>query len=438
MGYFEKRHIGDIVSRFGSLSAIQSLFTTGLVEAVLDGLMAVTVFIMMYLYSPSLTMLILAVTVISFIIHLFFYYPNRRLTAESIIASASEETAFLESIHSVQTIKLFNHESNRENLWLNRFSDVVNLNITKGRLGLWEGGIIGIISGLEGILVVYFGALSVLEQQLTVGMLLAFMAYKAQFSSSISGLISKIFSFMMLSLHLERLSDITLEEKEEDHQETGLSLSKEIRGELVLKDICFRYSENSVEVLNNINLHIKSGESIALVGPSGCGKTTLMKIILGLLKPTSGTMYLDGVDVSHLSLSEYRKYFGAVMQDDTLMSGTVLENLTLFEPGVDTDVLRECCRLACILDDIEALPMGFHALVGDMGNSFSGGQLQRLFLARALYKAPTILCLDEATSHLDQQNEALVNTHINSLNLTRIIIAHRQETIDSVERIAYL
>lgn len=434
MSYFEKRHIGDITSRFGSLSAIRNILTTGLIEALIDGMTAIIVLIMMYLYNPMLATIVLGVVIISFLIQLLFYYPNRRITEESIIAEAKEDTTFLESIRAIQTIKLFTNESERQNTWLNRYADVINTNIRLGKLDIAEDTLNNIIFGLESIFVLYFGALIVMEGNLTIGMLLAFIAYKGQFTTSITRFIDNILSFKLLGLHLERLSDITLQEKE-INQEKIKKDNSNIKGNIKLDNVSFRYSDSSNWILYNVSFEINEGESVAIVGPSGCGKTTLLKIILGLLKPTSGIIYLDGIDINHLSLNDYRKNFGAVMQNDALLSGTLLENITLFDAKYDEDLLIECCELSCIQDDIDTLPMGYHSLVGDMGSNFSGGQLQRIFLARALYKQPKILCLDESTSHLDKNNESWINENISDLSITRVVIAHRKETIESVDRI---
>ncbi|UIP28076.1 peptidase domain-containing ABC transporter [Photobacterium sp. TLY01] len=435
--YFEKRHVGDIVSRFGALSAIRETLTTGLVEAVIDGVMAVVVLVMMFLYSPLLATVVLGIVLFSFLIQLAFYYPNRRITEENIMAEAKEDTAFLESIRAIQTIKLFGQESNRQNLWLNHYAEVINTNIRLGKLSIAENTLNTVLLGIESILVIYFGALIVIDGNLTVGMLIAFIAYKGQFTSSMAGLIDHVLNFKLLSLHLERLSDITLQEKEPVGYSTPLPKSA-FRGGIRLENISFRYADTSDAVLTDVCMEIAPGESVAIVGASGCGKTTLLKIILGLLKPTSGRIYLDGIDMNDIPLSEYRRYFGSVMQNDMLLSGTVTENITLFESNYDENRVRECCRMACIRDEIEALPMGYHALVGDMGNSFSGGQLQRLFLARALYQSPKILCLDESTSHLDKSNEHWINDNIKTLTMTRIMIAHRAETISTADRVIQL
>ncbi|NOI06228.1 peptidase domain-containing ABC transporter [Vibrio anguillarum] len=436
LSYFEKRHVGDIVSRFGSLSSIRELFTTGLIETIIDGMMAVVVVIMMYLYNPMLATLVLGFVIVSFIIQILFYYPNRQITEESIVASAKEDSSFLESIRAIQTIKLFSHEHARQNNWLNRYAEVINTDIRLGKLRITEDTLTSLLSGLESILVVYFGALAVMENDLTVGMLLAFIAYKNQFTSSMIAFIDNIISFKLLGLHLERLSDIALEERE---RSGGLKvIPTHMEGHLKVENLSFRYADNTEWVLKSVSFEIKPGECVAITGPSGCGKTTLMKLILGLLKPTRGTIFFNGIDISTLNLSEYRACIGSVMQNDSLLSGTLTENITMFDTNFNERKMIESCRMACIADDIALLPMGYHSLVGDMGNTFSGGQLQRLFLARALYKSPTLLCLDESSSHLDENNEVSINTNLAQFEVTKVIVAHRKETIKQANRVIEL
>ena len=436
LSYFEKRHVGDIVSRFSSLGSIRELFTTSLIETFIDGMMAIVVIFMMYLYNPILSSLVLGFVVTSFVIQIVFYYPNRQITEESIVASAKEDSSFLESIRAIQTIKLFSHESARQNNWLNRYAEVINTDIRLGKLRITEDALTGILSGLESILVVYFGALAVMENDLTVGMLLAFIAYKNQFTSSMAAFIDNMISFKLLGLHLERLSDIALEERERSGG--SKAIPTHTKGHLKVENLSFRYADNTEWVLESVSFEIKPGECVAITGLSGCGKTTLMKLMLGLLKPTLGTIYFNGVDISKLNLSEYRANIGSVMQNDSLLSGTLTENITMFDTNFDEQKMIESCKMACIADDITQLPMGYHSLVGDMGNTFSGGQLQRLFLARALYKSPTLLYLDESSSHLDENNEMLINSNLAQFEVTKVIVAHRKETIQQADRVIEL
>ncbi|WP_122032547.1 peptidase domain-containing ABC transporter [Aliivibrio sp. EL58] len=433
MNYFEKRHIGDVISRFSSMSSIKELLTTGVIESIIDGLMATVVLLMMFLYSQKLTFLVIFVVLVSFLIQLIFYFPNRRITEEAILADAKEDSIFLESIRAIQTIKLFNHETSRQNTWLNQYSEVINIDIRLGKLRIAEDSLNNLIYSLETILVVFFGALAVIEGDLTIGMLLAFIAYKNQFTTNIYAFIDNMFSFKLLSLHLNRLSDITLEQREQHSMHN--KLPNVLNAHLRVENLSFRYTDNSEWLFSNLTFEIQPGECIAIIGSSGCGKTTLMKLLLGLLKPTSGNIYIDNINIQDISLNDYRKHLGSVMQDDTLLSGTLSENITMFDSSYDEKRLIQCCKHANILEDIQSLPMGFHSLVGDMGNNFSGGQLQRIFLARALYKKPDILCLDESTSHLDCDNEYKINKHISRLDITRIIISHRKETIESADRV---
>lgn len=431
--FFEKRHVGDIVSKFSSLSSIRELLTTGLVEALIDGVMSLSLIIMMYLYSPNLTYIVMLVVLLSTIVKLVFYFPNRRITEETIVADAKEDSFFLESIRAIQTIKLFSHETARQNNWLNRYADVINTDIRLNKLSIYEEAINDLLFGIETIIVVYCGAVAVINEQLTIGMLLAFLAYKNQFISSITGLVSNLISFKLLGLHLERLSDITLQSKE-DFLPKPITCTAD-KGSLKVENLSFRYSDNSDWIIQNLSFEVYSGECVVVSGYSGAGKTTLMKLLLGLLKPCSGNIYLNGRNVDEFSADEYRKFFGSVMQNDTLLSGTLGENISMFDTNYDEVKLTKSCKSASIWHEISALPMQLNTLVGDMGNVFSGGQLQRIFLARALYKEPEILCLDESTSHLDSCNEERINNYVRKLNITRIIISHREDVIQSADKV---
>ncbi|MGY4680121.1 ATP-binding cassette domain-containing protein, partial [Ursidibacter arcticus] len=194
----------------------------------------------------------------------------------------------------------------------------------------------------------------------------------------------------------------------------------------------------SKNVIENLNLILNSGESVAITAPSGYGKTTLLKLVAGLLKPTSGKVLFNNMDIYQFGLTNYRTQIACVLQEDKFFSGSILENIVSFENQYDREWAIECAKLSNIHDDIMAMPMNYETLLGELGNNLSSGQKQRLFIARALYKKPKILLMDEATSHLDEENETLVNQAISQMNITRIIIAHRQSTIQSADRIIAL
>lgn len=408
MEYFEKRHIGDIVSRFGSLGVIRERLTTGLIETIIDGIMSLTVLIVMLVYSIQLTLVVLCAVLLYAALRLLSYPILKRNSVELIQAEAKEDSNFLENIRGIQTIKLHTSESTRQSLWQNRYAEVINYDIKIGKLNIGFNFANSIIFGFENIIIIYLAALTVMSGGLTVGMLFAFMAYKGQFINHITSFIEQLIAFKMLKIHVERLSDITMTEIESDLESKIDFDNDNIDGEITLENISFRYSDNEAWVLKDCNFIINKGESVAITGRSGCGKSTLMKLMLGLLKPTEGRILIDGQDIKNIGLLQYRNFIASVMQNDTLLSGSIMDNITFFDPEADLVRMRECAKLAAIEDDINKMSMGYNSLVGDMGNQFSGGQIQRLLLARALYKQPKILFLDEATSHLDIKNELFI------------------------------
>lgn len=435
MNYFESRHVGDIVSRFGSLAQIRERITTGFVETLVDGIMAITVLVMMALYSVKLTAVVVGAIFLYTLVRLVLYRPLHRTTEEMIQASAKEQSHFLESIRGMQTIKLFANESQRQGIWQNRYAEVINSEIRLGRLNISFDSFNKLLFGLENVLVIYLAAHLVMAGSLSVGMVLAFIAYKNQLTGRFANLIEQLIQFKMMRLHLERIGDIALTPPEAYQQ--GTAQLNAPKGQLSLHNIGFAYPEEP-PIFQGINLTIQAGECVAITGASGAGKTTLMKIMLGLLQPTQGQVLLDGKDITQLGLQAYRQAIGAVMQDDTLLAGSIADNISFFDPTPNYPKIEKCAQLAAIHHDISKMTMGYNALVGDMGANLSGGQIQRLLLARALYQSPCILFMDEATSHLDQQNEAKISEQIQKLSLTRIMIAHRQETISTASKVYQL
>lgn len=302
-----------------------------------------------------------------------------------------------------------------------------------------------LVSGIENLLVFWIGAGLVMQTGIpaggtvspfTIGMLFAFISYKGQFTSRVSALINYSVEIKMLSLHAERLGDIVLAKPEindvPSNELTHLAPSIE------LKEVSFRYGEGEPWILKNTNLLLAAGQSVALTGPSGCGKTTLLKVMLGLLAPQEGEVLCGGIPVKHLGLQNYRQRIGTVMQEDVLLAGSIADNISFFDVQPNEERIQACAAAAAVHDDIAAMPMGYQTMVGDMGSSLSGGQKQRVLLARALYKKPKVLALDEATSHLDIVNEQRVTHALAKMNLTRIIVAHRPETIAGAQRVVCL
>jgi ATP-binding cassette subfamily B protein RaxB len=427
LAWFEKRHLGDIVSRFDSIGAIQKTLTTSFIEAVIDGVMTIVTLCMMFFYSAWMSLITLTAVVLYALLRVLVYAPLRRATEEQIVLSAKQQSTFLESARGAQAIKLFGREGQRQIMWHNRVVDTTNRLVATQKFMILYRLANGTLLGLELILSVWLGAQLVLANVFSIGMLFAFMTYKAVFASRISSLIDKAIELSMLSLQGERLADIVLTEKEDlrTQQKRGVLVNPQ----LAVDNISFRYSELDPYVLRNLSLELPAGKSIAITGPSGCGKTTLAKLLLGLLKPESGRILVNGQELERMGLHNYRPFVNAVMQDDQLFAGSIAENIAFFAQSIDMNKVEEVCRMACLHDDVKAMNMGYNTLIGDMGTALSGGQKQRLLLARAIYCDPQFLVLDEATSHLDVELEKAINQAIQNLSVTRIVIAHRPQTI---------
>jgi len=434
LDFYEKRHLGDIISRMGSVQAIQRTLTTSFVEALVDGLMAIVTLGMMLLYSQTLALVTLLGVALYFATRTLAFRALRTGTEQQLIASAHQQSHLLESIRGVQSIKIAGGETIRRSGYYNLMNETTNRDVWLARLGLAFSSTSQLIFGIERIAVIWIGAVLAMQNVFSVGMLIAYLAYKDQFAQAISGLIDKWIEFRMLRLHGERLSDIVLTEPEATGQSAGgAGLPAEMRIEV--ENLGFRYAPGEPWVIHNCSLTIAPGESVAIVGASGCGKTTLLKLLLGLLTPTEGQIRIGGIPLHKLGMEEYRRAIGAVMQDDQLFAGSISDNISFENEDVDEDRVRESARLAAVDDDIAAMPMGYNSLIGDMGTTLSGGQKQRVILARALYRKPQLLFLDEATSHLDVERERLVNDAVRQLDLTRVVIAHRPETIASADRV---
>lgn len=437
LDFFEKRNLGDVVSRLGAVQAIQRTLTSSFIEVVIDGLMAVVTFGMMLLYSKELAFLTLLAVMVYLVLRAVAFESIRSNTEKQLVAAAAQQSYLLETIRGVQSLKLANGESVRESGYLNHLSETANKDVWLARFNLGFNSISQLVFGVERILVVWIGARLALDSVFSVGMLIAYLAYKEQFSQRAGGLIDKIVELRMLRLHGERLSDIALAEPEEEDPVSDRRCEFARPG-IVVEGLSFRYSEHEPWILRDCSFRIEPGESVAIVGASGCGKTTLLKLLLGLLPANSGVIRIGGVEMSDLGRRRYRAMTGAVMQDDQLFAGSIADNIALGYRDYDQAAIEVAARMAAIHDDVVRMPMGYHSLIGDMGAALSGGQKQRVLLARALYRNPQLLFLDEATSHLDVACEQRVSSAVRNLDLTRVIIAHRPETISSADRVLTL
>jgi ATP-binding cassette subfamily B protein RaxB len=434
LDYFEKRHVGDIISRFGSTQPISQLISQGMIAAFIDGLMAVLTLTLMFVYSPILGGVAFVALGLYVTLRIAFLQAIKLRNLDVITTMAKENSNFIESVRGIAAIKAFGQEGNRQRLWQKSKADAVNAQVKLGRLTAGFDALGQFVIGAERVVFVYVAITLAFDSVLTVGMIFAFQAYKQQFLDAGMRLTEQAINYQIVKVHLTRIADIALSPLEEGEVEKS-NEEPDFTKPLVLDRVFYRYGTNEPMVLKGVSLAIEPGEFIAITGPSGGGKTTLMKILMGLFEPTSGAIRLGDRPISSYRKGKYRRCIGSVAQGDMLYAGSLAENIAFFDAEIDMDRVREVARMAQINDEIEKMPMGYETLVGDMGSVLSGGQLQRVLLARALYPDPKVLILDEGTANLDSENEAKILETLKALKITRIAVAHRPATLEAAERV---
>lgn len=434
LDWFARRHPGDVLSRFGSLNQVKDFLCSGIVEVVIDGVMVSGTLVLMLVYSRLLTAVALVSVVIYVALRFLMQWRYRRLNEEVLQATASENTHLLESLRAIQGIRLHGKEPERLGLWQNLRADSINAGVRLQNLGIWMRLCNGLLLGIENIVLMLLGGMAVLDNDMSIGMLLAYLGFKDQFYGRVFALVDKLFELRLLELHLERLADIALQ-PQETHLHGSGSTAASGHEVLHVQNLGFRHHEDMPWLFRNLELTLGSDEVVAIIGPTGCGKSTLLKLVTSLLQPTEGCIRLHGVPVTDMGLAAFREHIAAVLQDDALLSGSIFDNITFFDTVPVRERVEQVAALAGIASDIQRMPMQYNTLVGSMGAALSGGQIQRLLLARALYKQPRLLVLDEATSHLDVDTEQAVNKAIRQLHIARLIVAHRLETILQADRI---
>lgn len=434
LAYFERRKLGHIQSRFGSLDTLRTTFTTSVVGAIMDGIMVLCVLVMLVLYGGWLMAVVLSFTTLYVMLRLLTYSHYRQLSEDALVRSARASSYFMETLYGIATVKMQGMGERRSRHWLNLKIDAINTGIRLTRMDMLFGGINTFVAACDQVVILWLGTSLVIDNQMTIGMFVAFGVFRGQFSERVGSLTNYLLQLRMMSLHNERISDIALNEREDIKPDLGLKAVMQPVG-LETRSLSYRYDSHSPPVFVDLSLCIRPGESVAITGPSGSGKTTLLKVLCGLFEPDSGQVLMDGTDIRHLGINNYQKMIACVMQDDRLFSGSVRENICGFTETTYEDWMMECARVSCIHDVIMAMPMGYETLSGELGEGLSGGQKQRLFIARALYRCPGILFMDEATNALDTESEIAVNQAIKRLNITRVIIVHRETTLKSADRI---
>lgn len=434
--YFSSRHLGDIVSRFDSVSAVQRTLTTRVAEVVLDAAVSILTLGVMFLYSPQLTLVVCIFVIVYGVLRHASYSTLNRLNTSEITTSAKQQSTFLESVRGVTALRLANRQSAQTSRYAAAMTRTLGARAVLESIHLTFGTANTLLFGLLRICLLVLGSIFAFSGNFSAGMLVAFIAYSDKFAARASSLIDFVVDLKMMQMHGERISDITSEPIERHLH--GDSRIQPTEFSIEFRNVSFRYSDKDRWILKDCSVTFPTGTSVCVVGPSGVGKSTVAKLIAGLLDPLEGSILIGGIDLRQLGKTTARSMMGVVLQDDALFSGSIADNISFFDVNPNKDRVVQCAMLAAIYSDIQLMPMRFETLIGDMGSTLSGGQRQRILLARALYRNPSILLTDEATSHLDPTTEAAILDSIKHMKVTRVSIAHRVESVRLADHVLAL
>lgn len=434
--FFQSRSMGDLISRLGSVQAIKDAATSLIVGAILDTAMVITMLAAILVYSPLLA----SVSLLAFAAYSLLRVASaqwlRLASQEDITLSAKESSQIFESLRGYLTVQANGLEDFRHVQWKGRAIDSINQRLRIGRVNMGIAAASQGLQGFERAVVIGLGAAMVIDGSFTVGMLVAYLAYMTLFSTRAGSLLDTLLSVHLLRVHVDRVSEVFLTDSRPQRGNSFIPSDAGVG--LVARQISYQYSVGESPIFEDLSLEVKPGEFLVVVGPSGCGKSTLLKVLIGMLPTSSGSVSLGGFELEKIDHSSLKGTVASVMQEDQLFAGTVAENIAIGEWQPDQKRMLEAAELAAIRSEIELMPMGFSTMVGDMGVAFSSGQKQRIILARALYRSPKVIFLDEATSHLDEESARHVLTSLRSLGATVICATHDRSVVKIADKILHM
>jgi ATP-binding cassette, subfamily B, bacterial len=431
--FFLGRSAGDLMMRLQSHNVVRESLTTGAISALIDGSLASVYLVFLFMLSPPLGALVLGLGLLQVMVLLLARRRNQHLMSESLQVEAKSQSYTFELLAGIETLKAAGAERRAAEHWERLFIDQVNVALRRGRLEASMDSVTGTLQLGSPLAILVFGGFQVLNGGLSLGTMLAAAALAAGFLMPLATLIETGLKLQILRSYLERINEVL--DAPQEQQGHNVTTAHRLSGQVTAEGVSFAYGPLAPAVVQDVSLEVQSGQQLGIVGRTGSGKSTLAHLLLGMYPPTSGRILFDGCDLAELELQSVRRQIGIVTQRPYLFGATIRQNIALSDPTMPYEMVVDAAKLACIHDEIIAMPMGYDTPLVDGGASLSGGQQQRLALARALAHRPTILLLDEATSDLDSVTEHMVQHNLSTLGCTRIVIAHRLSTIAAADLI---
>ena len=435
LAYFQARRVGDSVARVRELENIRSFLTGQALTLVLDVLFSVLFIGVMFLYSTTLTLVVLISLPLYVLISLAVVPVLRARLDEKFARGAENQALLVETITGIQTVKANALEPAMARRWDNQLAAYVSASFKTQTLATWAHEAIGLVGKLINAATLWWGAKLVMDQELTVGQFIAFNMFAGRVAQPIMRMAQMWTDFQQTGISMQRLGDILNTRTE--IPPTNAAQLPSVKGRITLDQVTFRYRPEAAPVLQNLSFDIRPGEVLGIVGRSGSGKSTLTKLVQRLYVPEQGRVMVDGIDISLIDAAQLRRQIGVVLQDNFLFNRSVRENIAIGDPAAPIEAVVHAARLAGAHDFISELPEGYDTIVGEQGASLSGGQRQRIAIARALFTNPRVLIFDEATSALDYESEAIIQRNMAHIckGRTVLIIAHRLSAVRQANRI---
>ena len=434
MKFFAARKVGDILTRFSDAFTIKSILTSVSLSLIMDIVLATVSACILYVMNQTLFIVILVLTIISAALIYIFKGPYKKINLEQMEAGARLNSQIIEGLKGIETVKVHAAEDNSMEKLEIEYIRNLRIAFKEGVLSNIQESVSGMISTIGNLVLMYIGATMIMKGDITLGTLMSFSTLSGYFMDPIGRLISLQLSIQEASISLKRISEIYEVEKEQDEDDNDKIKIEKIDGDIELKNITFRYGSRS-PVLKNVSIKIPKGKKVALVGVSGSGKTTISKLLLKYYEPEEGQINISGYNIDELDLYSLREKICYVPQNVELFSGSIKENITLGKTNASYEEIKAACENAGCREFIEKLPGKYGTFLEEAGGGLSGGEKQRIALARALVKKPSFLILDEATSNLDFISEAKIFDTLfkKGRNITMLMIAHRLSTIRSCD-----